>query len=148
MVEDGGEDIEILDDSAPKDSPETLTATKANTTKKKKDASEIILLEKVVDVMEAAGRRAIPKSRDSDDIFGEYVAEELRGIQDVQLKKRIKYQIQSLLYSAQMPTMPSPGCFPPYQSPMPMGLPESPTTGCYSSRTSTPFDDHSPTNNS
>ena len=48
MVEDGGEDIEILDDSAPKDSPETLTATKANTTKKKKDASESILLEKVV----------------------------------------------------------------------------------------------------
>ena len=50
--------------------------------------------------------------RDADDIFGEYVATELRSIKNEEAKRHIKFRIQSLLFSSltshPMPTFPPP----------------------------------------
>ena len=40
------------------------------------------------------------KSSDEDDIFGQYVASELRSIDNLQTKRYTKWQIQSLLFNA------------------------------------------------
>ena len=54
--------------------------------------------------MEKAGNSDVRK-RDSDDVFGEYIATEMRTIQDLQTKQWVKYQIQSLFFSAHSGSM-------------------------------------------
>ena len=47
-----------------------------------------------------------------DDIFGEYIASELKTIKDEAIKRRIKFQIQTMIFSVQnenhLPMSPGP----------------------------------------
>lgn len=75
--------------------------------RQKKETQEDVLLQKAIACMENAG--GIDRHRrDNDDIFGEYVATEIRSIQDSKVKCWVKFQIQPLLFSAQSGAIPSP----------------------------------------
>ena len=49
--------------------------------------------------MESTSNTSKPIQKDADDVFGEYVTYELKNIKDEGTKQRIKFQIQSIIYS-------------------------------------------------
>ena len=63
---------------------------------KQHKVTEDIILHKALDLMEKSSSN--PVSRDIDDIFGEYVANELKTIKDHHMKRMIKFNIQSMLF--------------------------------------------------
>ena len=74
-----------------------IGATTSNLTKRQKREKEDCLLQKAVQCMEAATSN---NSTDADKIFGDYIASELRAIEDQKAKRFLKHQIQSLIFSA------------------------------------------------
>ena len=50
--------------------------------------------------MEKAEKNTAKRSDDDDDIFAQYIASELRSIENPQAKRLIKWTIQSLIFSA------------------------------------------------
>ena len=50
--------------------------------------------------------RAHQKKSDDDDIFAQYIATELRSIEDTHVKRTVKWKIQSLIFSAHSSTTP------------------------------------------
>ena len=99
------ESIDNSPESSSFRSTKRPTKSQVPTTSKrqKREAQEGLLLEKAISVMEKASNKSSepPVQRDSDDIFGEFVTSELRTIEDTEIKRQVKFQIQSLLFSAQ-----------------------------------------------
>lgn len=52
--------------------------------------------------MERNTDNALQKN-DADDVFGQYIATELKGVQDINQKRIIKHRIQSVLLTALVP---------------------------------------------
>ena len=65
--------------------PLKITNTKA--AKLRREAQEDILLQKAVSCMETATRRNV-KEKDDDDIFAQFIASELRSIEDTIVRRR------------------------------------------------------------
>ena len=92
------------------DSKETVWSTKQTiergdgrpiTKCQKKESKEDILLTKAMECIErSAGANKNTSKRDADDIFGEYVATELRSIKNEETKRHVKFRIQSLFFSS------------------------------------------------
>ena len=75
-----------------------IGATTSNLTKRqKREKEEDCLLQKVVQCMEADTSN---NSTNANKIFGDYIASELRAIEDQKAKRFLKHQIQSLIFSA------------------------------------------------
>ena len=72
-----------------------------STSKRQRKEAQDILLEKAIGVMEMASNKSSSAQKEIDDIFGEYVASEIKAIRDPQVKRRVKFHIQSILFSAQ-----------------------------------------------
>lgn len=68
----------------------------------KKENPEDILLKKAIQCMERNTDNALQKN-DADDVFGQYIATELKGVQDINQKRIIKHRIQSVLLTALVP---------------------------------------------
>ena len=68
--------------------------------KRKKEAQEVELLEKAILCMEKEGKEE-SCVKDVDDIFGQFVACELRAIQDDSEKRLKKFKIHSIFYGAE-----------------------------------------------
>ena len=75
------------------------SAAEANVSAKSKcklrEKQEDMILQKAINVMDKS-----VKKDDEDDIFGKYVATELRAIENPHVKRYTKWQIQSLIFSA------------------------------------------------
>ena len=66
--------------------------------KRKRDAEESILLDKAISVM--TSMPAVSLKEDEDLVFGHFVANELRSIGNTDLKRLVKWKIQSTIYFA------------------------------------------------
>ena len=74
------------------------SSTKANETKRqKREKEEDSLLQKAMQCMEAA--TSTKSSIDADKLFGDYIASELKAIEDEKVKRLLKHQIQSLIFT-------------------------------------------------
>ena len=80
--------------------------------KKKKEAQEDILLQKAIQCMERSDNK-----EDEDDIFGRYVASELRSIDNIHTKRLAKWQIQSIIFNVHSGTAIQPERRPSWQFP-------------------------------
>ncbi len=58
---------------------------------------EIIVLKKAMNTLEQVSSSPARSEQTADDIFGQYVASELKGIKDEYLKKLIKHRIHCLV---------------------------------------------------
>lgn len=69
--------------------------------KRQKEQQEDALLTKAMGLIERSAATAEAKNseRDADDIFGEYIAMELKSIKNEEMKRLVKFRIQSLLFS-------------------------------------------------
>ena len=90
---------EVLDryNSQPAERP--AKATKQRSAKRRKGLQEEVLLEKVLSVMEKNGESS-ERKMDADAIFAQYIASELRCIEDPHIKRVTKWKIQSIIFSA------------------------------------------------
>ena len=76
----------------------TYTNTSVTATKKqKKESQEDALMQKAIACIEKVSDR----KHDDDDVFGQFVASELRAISDLQCKNWIKWQIKSVFCNVQ-----------------------------------------------
>ena len=85
--------------------------------RQKTEAKESELLNKAIECLDKTTNEG---PEDSIDLFGRYVASELRTIDSVQSQHWAKHQIQNILYRAHSEvshTMTLPGDFGPYQLP-------------------------------
>ena len=64
-----------------------------STSKRQRKEAQDILLEKAIGVMEMASNKSSSAQKEIDDIFGEYVASEIKAIRDPQVKRRVKFHI-------------------------------------------------------
>ena len=64
-----------------------------------RDKEENKLLEEAIGVMKSTVHH--DTMRDSDAIFGEFVTTELRDISDANVKRHVKFKIQTVLHEAQ-----------------------------------------------
>ena len=71
----------------------------SNISKRKKRELKDLILERAISCMEKAEHN-VPKSTDSDDVFGQYVASELKSMENPQMKRITKWKIQSLIFYA------------------------------------------------
>ena len=99
----------------------TGTRNQRPSKRRKEIQQEDSLLQKALECMERTGSSK-ESDRDPDIIFGEYVATELKAVKDEHKKRFIKFQIQSLLFSALNPQPPptrphSLGTPPPWENP-------------------------------
>ena len=87
--------------------PLTGGGTVKETKRQRKEKQEEALLQKAISCMEAASNSS-NCTKDADTVFGDYIASELRDIQNVETKRWLKHQIQSLIYQAstQLPFTP------------------------------------------
>ena len=65
--------------------------------KRKREAQEVELLQKGITCMEKEGQEE-SRVKDVDEVFGQFVACELRAIEDDSEKRLIKFKIHSILY--------------------------------------------------
>lgn len=83
---------------------ETRSQRASSSKIRKKHEEEDMLLQKAIQCMEKSGNtKQMMGKRDPDEIFGEYVATELQSIKNEEMKRVIKFKIQSLLFSALTP---------------------------------------------
>lgn len=83
-------------------------------------------MQKALECIERTGRSK-ESDRDPDIIFGEYVDTELKAVEDEHKKRCIKFQIQSLLFSALNPrAQPTPSRPHSFGTPPPWENPHSP----------------------
>ena len=101
---DANEAVEIIEseeESNVRSTKRPLAAKKGKETKRqKREKQENTLLQKAIVCMEGTSNKITAK-KDADDIFGEYVTSELRAMHNVEMKRWVKFRIQSLLFSAQ-----------------------------------------------
>ena len=74
----------------------------AKHSKCRKESPDDVLLMKALQCMERSTDNIV-QIKDPDEVFGQYIATELRGIQDKNRKQLIKYRIQSVLFTALAP---------------------------------------------
>ena len=94
-------DVQFSEDSSAAESvrstkrPTSTTRATPATKRKKRVEQEETLLQKAINCM---------------DIFGQYIAAELRSIENIHVKRYTKWQIQSLMFNAHsgFPTQPGP----------------------------------------
>ena len=67
---------------------------------RKRDAEESLLLNKGSSVMASVPAVSAVKEEDDDHIFGRFIASELRSIDNMDLKRLVKWIIQSTIYFA------------------------------------------------
>ena len=96
VAEDSTEVLECPN-SQPAQRP--AKAIKQRSTKRRKGLQEEVLLEKVLSVMEKNGESS-ERKMDADEIFAQYVASELRCIEDPHIKRVTKWKIQSIIFNA------------------------------------------------
>ena len=72
--------------------------------RKRKEAKEDALLEKAIRCMETGISKIVTTKHDSDKIFAEFIASELRSIEDNQVKRMLKWKIQNVLYGSDFNT--------------------------------------------
>ena len=77
------------------------------TKRQKKESQEDELMKRAIACMEKVGDRN--SKQDDDDVFGLFVASELRSISDPQCKNRVKWQIKSILCNVQPQFTPTSG---------------------------------------
>lgn len=83
--------------------------------KSSKRQKEDLLLQKAVKTLEKVTSEEKEKMpSDADDIFGQYVASELKSIKDEYTKKFIKHRFQTVLFESQVPSFPSHQQFRPF----------------------------------
>lgn len=105
-----------------KSTKKPLTPRKNNPTKKqKRDVQEDLLLEKAICVMEAAATNntqlvSNDTRKNADDLFGEYIASELKTVSNEALKRDIKYHIQSIIHQQNLGDYSQTVQFPTYNS--------------------------------
>ena len=94
-------DLEERSDTSTKcPTPTTMLGTpKSKRMKLAREKEENKLLEEAIGVMKYAVRH--DSMRDSDAIFGEFVATELRDISDINMKRHVKFRIQTVLHETQ-----------------------------------------------
>ena len=112
----GNEEYKLGEDSSSVRSTKRPTSTKASNVskRKKRELQEDFILERAISCMEKAEHN-VPKSTDGDDVFGQYVASELKSMDNPQIKRITKWKIQSLIFYAHSDyTMTPP---PPWQHP-------------------------------
>ena len=68
--------------------------------KRKRDAEESLLLNKALSVMASVPAVSAVKEEDDDHVFGHFIASELRSIDNMDLKRLVKWKIQSAIYFA------------------------------------------------
>ena len=91
--------------------PPQRKSTKQPTGKKRsrrqiQEEEEDSLLKRAVTALDKATASPHKVDVSADDIFGQYVASELKGIKDGYVKKLIKHKIQTVIFESQVPTMP------------------------------------------
>ena len=67
---------------------------------RKRDAEESLLLNKASSVMASVPAVSAVKEEDDDHVFGRFIASELRSIDNMDLKRLVKWIIQSTIYFA------------------------------------------------
>ena len=96
---DANEAVEIIEseeESNVRSTKRPLAAKKVKETKRQnREKQENSLLQKAIVCMEGASNKITAK-KDADDIFGEYVTSELRAMHNVEMKRWVKFRIQSL----------------------------------------------------
>ena len=111
---DDGEDTELTeannDDQIPCTTETQVHSTKRPTknreqksTKRRKEEQEDVVMQRAILCMEKAGGSIASKTADDDDIFAQYIATEIRSIDDAQVKRLLKWRIQSLIFNAHSP---------------------------------------------
>lgn len=70
------------------------------------EATENDLIKKAITCMDKATASSSKSEEDGFEIFGRYVASELRGITNAQSQRWAKLQIQNILYSVQVEPSP------------------------------------------
>ena len=77
--------------------------------KRKREAQEDKLLEKAVSLMVSGPSTSMAIAKEDDeDIFGRFIASELRAIADPQIKRLVKWNIQSAIFNVSMPSVQQP----------------------------------------
>lgn len=69
------------------------------TKRQRREKQEQALLQKAITCMETASAATCSTVRDADTVFGEYIATELRALQNTEMKRWLKHRIQSLIFS-------------------------------------------------
>ena len=114
--------------------------SKPKRAKIQKGKPEELLIKKAIQCMERSTDNAV-QVKDADDVFGQYIATELKGIQDNNQKQLIKYKIQTVLFTALAPDSqyyPQSQQFMPSWQSTPLLLPFQ--AGNWQSRSPTPSD--------
>ena len=96
------DDEEVLDEetSMPCSTKRPITDKGPKETKRqKRENQEQALLQKAITCMETASASTSSTVRDADTVFGEYIASELRALQNTEMKRWLKHRIQSLIFS-------------------------------------------------
>ena len=153
-INDTSSEIENADLSTSSASADQVHSTKrpiegkaTKLTKRQKEKKEDILLKKAIECMEKSMSEGTKlQKKDPDEVFGEYVATELKNVTDMKQKRIIKYKIQSVLFTALTPTPsfePSNNYFnfPPQAAGWPDSRSPTPDWSSYNSQylTSSPF---------
>ena len=112
ICDDDNNDTELSNSSQQDMGGDQVRSTKRPISKGKKSASkyakperenpEDILLKKAIQCMERNTDNAL-QEKDADDVFGQYIATELKGVPDINQKRIIKHRIQSVLLTALVP---------------------------------------------
>ncbi|XP_014674058.1 PREDICTED: uncharacterized protein LOC106814275 [Priapulus caudatus] len=101
-IEEDVNDLVTPRAAAPKKSTKQPTGRKCSRKQKQVDDEDIVL-NKAMTALDKASRSPAMNDSTPDDIFGQYVASELKGVKDEYLKKMIKHRIHTVLFETQMP---------------------------------------------
>ena len=105
VINDNEDDFEVQKDEGFETKPlpantkhiikESMSAAK----KRIHDAEESLLLNKALSVMTSVPAVSV-QEEDDDHVFGRFIASELRSIGNLDLKRLVKWKIQSTIYFA------------------------------------------------
>ena len=98
-MNDDEDEGDIVADVAKTSTERPLPNLKTKSTKKQKvEAEEIALLKQTVSALEKVGSRATKNDSTADDLFGQYIASELKGVNDEYIKRLMKHKIQNVIF--------------------------------------------------
>ena len=124
------EDFEEKEETAFKDTKRKLPYKESLSKKSRLDKKEEILLDSAIAYMSTSSKST---SNDEHDVFGKYIASELRSIKEARVQRWIKWSIQNTLYTAQCGM--TPPTRPTHQMPFSPGssysMTPSPTMGSF-----------------
>ena len=117
--------------SAVRSTKRPTTVKEPNTKRKKRESQEDLILQRAVSCMERAEKNITKgNGNDGDDVFGQYVAFELKSMDNPHIKRVTKWKIQSLIYHTHSECALQP--YPPWQHPeQPLPPQEQAQPRCY-----------------